>query len=372
MPIARPTLGVTRGKHHFRGLRAAVSQRDAKALAESKLFALHFGRSSIQHTCRESAARGSRGYSPVMKLDAALKTSLDELRMQMLGTQVLLGFQFQGLFQENFPAVGVSGRSIDAVGIASMVVALGLMMAIPCQHRLIEGGQATQRIYRASKRYAELALFPLACGIGCDVFVAIRGSFGAATGTLLAVAAFAAALCAWYVLGSVLRRHWEIPGGEVPMKETETPLHTKIDQMLTEGRVILPGAQALLGFQFVVMLTKAFGELTPAARVVHLVALLSITLSVVLLIAPTAIHRLTFGGRDDPRMHATGSLLMTVALLPLAFGLTCDTWVALTRLFAGHDWLALYGALGVLVLLMTLWYLVPLMLRRAYREASVP
>ncbi len=28
-----------------------------------------------------------------MKLTDALKTSLDELRMQMLGTQVLLGFQ---------------------------------------------------------------------------------------------------------------------------------------------------------------------------------------------------------------------------------------------------------------------------------------
>jgi hypothetical protein len=31
-----------------------------------------------------------------MKLDAALKVSLDELRMQMLGAQVLLGFEFQG------------------------------------------------------------------------------------------------------------------------------------------------------------------------------------------------------------------------------------------------------------------------------------
>jgi hypothetical protein len=35
-----------------------------------------------------------------MKLDDALKVSLDELRMQMLGAQVLLGFEFQGLFQD--------------------------------------------------------------------------------------------------------------------------------------------------------------------------------------------------------------------------------------------------------------------------------
>jgi hypothetical protein len=154
------------------------------------------------------------------------------------------------------------------------------------------------------------------------------------------------------------------------MEEAETPLHTKIDQMLTEGRVILPGAQALLGFQFAVMLTKAFGDLPPLARVIHLTALLSVALTVVLLIAPAAIHRLTFDGHDDPRMHTTGSLLMTIALLPLAFGLSCEVWVALIRLFPDHDLLALYGALAVLVLLMTLWYVVPLALRRACRTAA--
>jgi hypothetical protein len=304
-----------------------------------------------------------------MKLADALKTSLDELRMQMLGTQVLLGFQFQGLFQDNFATVGGAGRTLDAVGMTFLMAALALMMAIPCQHRLVDGGEATQRVYRASKRYAELALVPLACGIGCNVFVATQGSFGKATGTLLALTAFALAALAWYVLGITLRRHWAIRRGEVPMKETDTPLHTKIEQMLTEGRVILPGAQAMLGFQLVVMLTKAFGELPAPARAVHLVALMCVVLAIILLIAPAAIHRLTFDGNDDPRLHSTGSILMTLALLPLALGLSCDIWVALTKLFADQDSLALVGALSVWVLLMTMWYVVPLALRRRYRGA---
>jgi hypothetical protein len=58
---------------------------------------------------------------------------------------------------------------------------------------------------------------------------------------------------------------------------------------------------------------------------------------------------------------------MTIALLPLAFGLSCDIWVALTKLFADHGWLALLGAVGALALLMTLWYAVPLALRGRYR-----
>ena len=44
-----------------------------------------------------------------MNLQEALKTSLDELRMQMLGVQVLFGFQFQGVFQEGFDAIGLCG-----------------------------------------------------------------------------------------------------------------------------------------------------------------------------------------------------------------------------------------------------------------------
>jgi len=42
------------------------------------------------------------------------------------------------------------------------------------------------------------------------------------------------------------------------MKDQQVPLAKKIDQMLTEARVILPGAQALLGFQLAVILTQAF------------------------------------------------------------------------------------------------------------------
>src|ERR1700726_629062 len=94
-----------------------------------------------------SAATWLRRRTYPMKLDAALKTSLDELRMQMLGAQVLFGFQFQGVFQDGFPALPAAARSVDAAGLALMVAALGLMIAVPCQHRLVERGEATVRIY---------------------------------------------------------------------------------------------------------------------------------------------------------------------------------------------------------------------------------
>jgi hypothetical protein len=302
-----------------------------------------------------------------MKLDAALKTSLDELRMQMLGAQVLFGFQFQGVFQDGFPALPAAARSVDAAGLALMVAALGLMIAVPCQHRLVERGEATVRIYRASRRYANLALLPLAGAIGCGVFVAVERPFGLPVSVMMAVVTFVLAIGAWYALGLGLRRTWTFHDVEEPMMQTHTPLHAKIEQMLTEARVVLPGAQALLGFQLIVMMTKAFEELPAAVRVAHLIALGCLTLAVVLLIAPAAVHRITFNGRDDQRLHSAGSVLITVALLPLACAIACDLWVAFNKLY-GEGTTALIAALAAFVLLAGLWYLLPLFLRRLNRQ----
>jgi hypothetical protein len=301
-----------------------------------------------------------------MKLDDALKVSLDELRMQMLGAQVLLGFEFQGLFQDGFATISPACRSVAAVGLGLMVSAIGLMIAVPCQHRIVAGGEASVRIYLASKRYAKVALLPLAGGIGCNIFVAAEQPFGTMLSAVAGIGAFSAALFAWYFLGIALRRLWAVRAQETPMKEQDAPLHTKIEQMLTEARVILPGVQALLGFQFVVMLTKAFEQLPAAVRIAHLVGLLCLVLAIVLLIAPAAIHRITFGGNDDPRLHSTGSVLIAWALLPLACGLSCDLWVSLTKLF-GPSGVAVAGAVAAFALLVGFWYVVPLVIRRRNR-----
>ena len=56
----------------------------------------------------------------------------------------------------------------------------------------------------------------------------------------------------------------------------------KINYVLTEARVVLPGAQALLGFQLAIVLTSAFAELSHMSKTIHLMALLSIAFSTIL------------------------------------------------------------------------------------------
>src|ERR1700710_1778772 len=113
-----------------------------------------------------------------MKLENLVQTALDELRMQMLGTQVLFGFQLQGAFQESFAAASGSVKLTDFVALSLIVLTLGLLISAPAQHRLVDKGRDTHRIFNSSKRLAELALAPLALAIGCDIYVVAEHWFG--------------------------------------------------------------------------------------------------------------------------------------------------------------------------------------------------
>jgi hypothetical protein len=59
--------------------------------------------------------------------------------------------------------------------------------------------------------------------------------------------------------------------GVEPMEKSATLLGTKIEQLSTEARVIIPGAQALFGFQFIAMLTAGFVRLPETAKLVQYV-----------------------------------------------------------------------------------------------------
>ena len=76
--------------------------------------------------------------------------------------------------------------------------------------------------------------------------------------------------------------------------------------MLTEARVILPGAQALLGFQLAIVLTETFERLPSPSRLLHAAALVSVALSVVLLITPAALHRIVWAGEDTEAVFRIG------------------------------------------------------------------
>jgi hypothetical protein len=150
--------------------------------------------------------------------------------------------------------------------------------------------------------------------------------------------------------------------GKTMKTHSMVDLHTKIEQMLTEARVILPGAQAMLGFQLIVTMSHAFSEMPAGAKFAHFAALGAMILTVILLIAPAAVHRLSFAGRDDSSFHRIGSGLITMALVPLAAGIALDCAVTAWRLTMSGGAAVLSG-IGIVLLLIDIWYVWPLSLR---------
>jgi hypothetical protein len=299
-----------------------------------------------------------------MKLDELVKTSLDELRMEMIGVQVLFGFQLQGTFQKSFAATPTAVKLVDFGGLCLIVLTLGLLIAAPAQHRLVDRGRATRRIHGVSQRLAGLSLAPLAFAVGCDVYVVSEHWFGPITSVAASLGIAAMVLALWYALGTGLRSTVTQKEKALrPPAEEKTELHVKIDQMLTEARVVLPGAQAMLGFQFVVTMTKAFAQLPDFVRDIHFVALGFLALAVTLLITPAAVHRITFRGLDAERAHDIGSMLVTAAMIPLALGLVADFFVASYKMLGRAQVAGIVAAIA-LSMLLALWYALPLALRR--------
>src|SRR5882724_5287563 len=62
--------------------------------------------------------------------------------------------------------------------------------------------------------------------------------------------------------------------------------------VLEECRMVLPGIQALFGFQLIAVFNQGFAEnLSHAQQLLHLVAIVLTTLAMALVMTPAALHR---------------------------------------------------------------------------------
>ncbi|MBB2200082.1 DUF6328 family protein [Gluconacetobacter tumulisoli] len=305
-----------------------------------------------------------------MALHDRVKTALDETRTLILGAQILLGFQYQAAFEDRFDALPPHARVMAAGALGLMLLTIGLLVAPSAYHRIAEHGRSTGHIHMLIGSLAALALLPFAAAFGLDVAIATEHMSGGDIGAGGAAGAGVTvlALAGWYGVGAMMKRHLGI--AERHMARTEqhrrecTPLHARIEQMLTEGRVILPGAQALLGFQLVIVLMAAFEKLPALSRLVHGGALLCVAAAVILLVMPAALHRIVWAGEDSERFLRIGGTITATALVPLALGLTGDSYVVVARIAMSRTAGTVVAA-TVAAVLFGLWFAWPMAARRS-------
>jgi hypothetical protein len=293
-----------------------------------------------------------------MKPQQKVKLGLDETRLLILGSQILFGFSLQSVFRPGFEHLSHVAQYLSLAALFLMAFSVALLIVPSLYRELAADGEATAQQMKVTSLFAGLALVPFLVSLGLLIFVVFEHAFGQVAAIAVGLTFCALGGFLFYGLGLIIGVE-----EQTTVDDTEpTPLSSKVEQTLTEARVIIPGAQALLGFQLIAILTESFERLAPSSKLIHGIGLCCVALSVILLMTPAALHRLSFGGDESPQFLRIASLFITAATVPLAAGLACDLYVVGEKIMQS-TLLAAAAAAGMFVVNAGLWYGYPLLRR---------
>jgi hypothetical protein len=155
-----------------------------------------------------------------------------------------------------------------------------------------------------------------------------------------------------------------VPQPKPSTERQELSLNDAATHVLEECRTVVPGMQALFGFQLIVVFTEVFGqELSSAERILHLAAIMLVTIAIVLVMAPAALHRQTEPEAVSRRFITISSRLLMASLAPLAAGICLDVYVV-ARVIVGSRGVAGVLAASLLGVFILFWLLLPRAVRR--------
>jgi hypothetical protein len=142
-------------------------------------------------------------------------------------------------------------------------------------------------------------------------------------------------------------------------RKEEVKLDSAASHLLEECRMVLPGIQALFGFQLIAVFNQGFDEkLSSGEQQLHFAALFLVALSAGLVMAPAAIHRQSQQRYVSERFIWLSSLLVLASMFPLALGLSLDVYLIARVVFGAPGIGLAFGAI-LLVVLMVLWMILP-------------
>jgi MFS family permease len=166
--------------------------------------------------------------------------------------------------------------------------------------------------------------------------------------------------------------HLTMRAGPLPHRdETDTERHDRnLIELLQEVRVVQTGVQVLFAFLLTVPFSARFDDITGFQRAAYFTALVGATAASVLLIAPTALHRILFrmGQKeymvDVSNRLALGGLAATAIAMIAVMLLVSDVMFGLG--------LAIAIALLTTFAFVALWFAVPARRRRRVRAHYLP
>jgi VIT1/CCC1 family predicted Fe2+/Mn2+ transporter len=141
-------------------------------------------------------------------------------------------------------------------------------------------------------------------------------------------------------------------------------INRELIELLNELRVALPGVQVLFAFLLAVPFTQRFRELTDGQEYAFFLSLFCTTVGSVLLIAPSAYHRLRFRQHDKEQMLHTANRLSIAGTVFLAVAMTSAVYLITDLVFDT----ALTAVVTVLTAATFAWFWYGLPLSRRARD----
>jgi hypothetical protein len=129
-------------------------------------------------------------------------------------------------------------------------------------------------------------------------------------------------------------------------------------ELLNELRVALPGVQVLFAFLLAVPFAQGFTRVTDFQRALYFTVIALTAVSLALLIAPSAWHRLRFRQHDKERILRASNKMSIAGLGFLALAMTGA--VMLIADFIYSPTLTIVSGIAAAVVYGLLWYVLPL------------
>jgi hypothetical protein len=142
-------------------------------------------------------------------------------------------------------------------------------------------------------------------------------------------------------------------------RKTETlSLKDAVEFLLEEARMVLPGIQALFGFQLIAVFNQGFAEkLSRGEQLLHLAAIGMTAVAVALIMTPAAFHRQKGPHHVSDAFVQISTRLLLWSMWPLAAAISIDFYLV-GRVIAGENWVTAV-ATALFALFVLLWFVMP-------------
>jgi hypothetical protein len=146
-----------------------------------------------------------------------------------------------------------------------------------------------------------------------------------------------------------------------PRERSKEELDQEWGELVEEHRLAMPGVQVLFGFLLILPFQNRFRELSPQQEYVYFSALLCATVAIVLLISPTAAHRIRWRQSDKEVLLRRATRTAIAATVFMAASMTGSVYLITDYLF-GEPATAIVTAI-VAALFAGFWYVLPVVRR---------